>query len=101
MIHLPRIKNIVMDNMVPSDTGIRLGEKQIRCLSLIDIDRIDLPEKVSPYIRRSDNEAIKGFPVDTMLFYTRCLVTTQLFTTRSSKYLSKCKRSKSFSLNKS
>ncbi len=61
-------KNIVMDNMVPSDTGIRLGEKQTRCLSLIDIDRIDLPEKVSPYILRSDNEAMKGFPVDTMAF---------------------------------
>lgn len=61
-------KNIVIDNMVPSDTGILLGEKQIKCLSLIDIDRIDLPEKVSPYIRRNDSEALKGFPMDTMAF---------------------------------
>ncbi|MGV8135963.1 MAG: DnaJ domain-containing protein [Mangrovibacterium sp.] len=61
-------KNIVMDNMVPSDTGILLGEKQIKCLSLIDIDRIDLPEKISPYIRKNDSEALKGFPMDSMAF---------------------------------
>ncbi|WP_423128537.1 helicase HerA domain-containing protein [Gaoshiqia sp. Z1-71] len=61
-------KNIVLDNMVPSDTDIRIGERQVRCLSLIDIDRIDLPEKISPYIRRSNNEAMKDFPVDVMAF---------------------------------
>ncbi|MGV8135044.1 MAG: DnaJ domain-containing protein [Mangrovibacterium sp.] len=64
-------KSLVLDNFAPSDTGIRIGEKQVRCLSLIDIDRIDLPEKVAPYIERSDNEAMKGFPVDTMAFLHR------------------------------
>ncbi len=64
-------KSLVLDNIAPSDTGIRIGEKHVRCLSLIDIDRIDLPEKVAPYIERSDNEAMKGFPVDTMAFLHR------------------------------
>src|SRR5690606_28241522 len=37
-----------------------------KCLSLVDIANIDLPQKVSPYIERTDKEAIKGFAVDTM-----------------------------------
>lgn len=61
-------KNIVLDNIVPTDTHIKIGDRTAKCLSLIDIDRIDLPETVSPYIERNDKEALKGFPVDTMAF---------------------------------
>src|SRR5690606_23734391 len=61
-------KNIVLDNIKPTDTHIKLGERTVKCLSLIDIDRIDLPEMVTPYVERNDKEALKGFPVDTMAF---------------------------------
>jgi len=63
-----RSQNIVMDNIKPSDTGIRIGNRTVACLSLIDIDRIDLPAQVTPYVERNDKEALKGFPVDTMAF---------------------------------
>ncbi|MBW8323681.1 MAG: DnaJ domain-containing protein [Prolixibacteraceae bacterium] len=59
---------IVLDNMKPTDHCIEVGNQSIKCLSLIDIDRIDLPEQVAPYTERNDNEAIKGFPVDNMSF---------------------------------
>lgn len=61
-------KNIVLDNIKPTDTNIRLGDRAVKSLSLIDIDRIDLPEQVTPYVERNDKEALKGFPVDTMAF---------------------------------
>jgi len=60
--------NIALDNIKPDNTHISMGDYAVKCLSLIDIDRIDLPEEVSPYVERNDNEAIKGFPVDTMSF---------------------------------
>lgn len=59
---------IVLDNLMPGETNIRVGNDYIKCISLIDIDRIDLPEKVTPFIERNDNEAMRGFPVDTMSF---------------------------------
>lgn len=59
---------VSMDNMTTSNTHLNIGERKIKCLSLIDIDEIELPEQVSPYIERSDNSAMKGFPVDTMGF---------------------------------
>ncbi len=59
---------VSLDNIKPSDTHIKMGANSVRCLSLIDIDRIDLPDRVSPYIERNDNEAVKGFPIDSMSF---------------------------------
>lgn len=59
---------LVLDNLQPDDTQIRIGQKTVKCISLIDIDRIDLPEQVSPYIERNDKEVMKGFPVDSMFF---------------------------------
>lgn len=59
---------LVLDNLLPGDTHICIGDKQVKCLSLIDIDRIDLPEQVSPYLERNDKEVMKGFPVDSMFF---------------------------------
>lgn len=61
-------ENVFLDNMIPTDTELRVGDKMIRCLPLIDIDEIELPEHVAPYIEKNDKEALKGFPVDTMAF---------------------------------
>lgn len=59
---------VVMDNMTTSNTHLNIGDRRIKCLSLVDIDEIELPEEVSPYVERSDSSALKGFPVDTMGF---------------------------------
>src|SRR5690606_5760003 len=53
---------VSMDNIETHNTHLKIGEKFVKCLSLVDIDNIDLPQKVSPYIERTDKEAIKGFP---------------------------------------
>ncbi|WP_312352580.1 TraG/VirB4 family ATPase [Sphingobacterium siyangense] len=61
-------KAITLDNFAPNNRNIQLGERVIKCISLIDIDRIDLPEQVAPYVESSENEAMRGFPIDTMAF---------------------------------
>lgn len=60
--------NIVLDNLSPSETEIRMGEKSIRCISLVNIDSIDLPPDVSSHIELNDKESMRGFPVDFMSF---------------------------------
>ena len=61
-------KAVTVDNFVPSNKNIKLGDRVAKCISLVDIDRIDLPEEVTPFIETSENEAMRGFPVDTMAF---------------------------------
>lgn len=61
-------KAVSLDNFSPTTKHINLGDRIIKCVSLVDIDRIDLPESVTPYIESSENEAMRGFPVDTMAF---------------------------------
>ncbi|QEM06218.1 TraG family conjugative transposon ATPase [Mucilaginibacter rubeus] len=60
--------NIVLDNIAPSETEIRMGEKSLRCISLVNIDSIDLPPDVSTHIELNDKESMRGFPVDFMSF---------------------------------
>ncbi len=61
-------KAVTLDNFAPSNKNIMIGDRVVKSISLIDIDRIDLPEQVTPYIETSDTEAMRGFPVDTMAF---------------------------------
>jgi hypothetical protein len=60
--------NIVLDNLAPSDTEIRMGERSVRCISLVNIDSIDLPPDVSSHIELNDKESMRGFPVDFLSF---------------------------------
>jgi len=61
-------KSIVLDNFNPTDKQINMGDRVIKCRSLIDIDRIDLPEKIANYTENGTSAALKGFPMDTMAF---------------------------------
>jgi conjugation system TraG family ATPase len=60
--------NIVLDNLAPSETEIRIGERSVRCISLVNIDSIDLPPDVSSHIELNDKESMRGFPVDFLSF---------------------------------
>ncbi|NHA05499.1 TraG family conjugative transposon ATPase [Mucilaginibacter sp. HC2] len=60
--------NIVLNNLSPSETEIRIGEKAVRCLSLVNIDSIDLPPDVATHIELNDKESMRGFPVDFLSF---------------------------------
>ena len=59
---------VKMDNVKTHNSHINIGDKFVKCLSLVDIDSIDLPEVIAPYVERNDKEALKGFPIDTMAF---------------------------------
>ncbi len=63
--------NIVLDNLAPSETEIRMGDKSVRCISLVNIDSIDLPPEVATHIELNDKESMRGFPVDFMSFLFR------------------------------
>jgi conjugation system TraG family ATPase len=60
--------HISLNNLSPSDTGIRIGDKALRNISLVNIDSIDLPPEVSTHIELNDKESIRGFPVDFLSF---------------------------------
>lgn len=59
---------VTLDNFSPNNRNIKLGDRVMKCITLIDIDRIDLPNEVSPYIETSTNEAMREFPIDTLAF---------------------------------
>ncbi|WEA01729.1 TraG family conjugative transposon ATPase [Mucilaginibacter sp. SJ] len=61
-------KPIVLNNIAPGNDEIRLGERRVRSVSLINIDSIDLPPDIRPYIELNETEAIRGFPVDLLSF---------------------------------
>jgi hypothetical protein len=45
-----------------------MGERSVRCISLVNIDSIDLPPDVSSHIELNDKESMRGFPVDFLSF---------------------------------
>jgi type IV secretory pathway VirB4 component len=59
---------IVYNSMKSSPTEVDFGDKLVRSLSLVDIDNIELPNKISTYIEMSSPEAVKGFPTDLFNF---------------------------------
>lgn len=74
-LHIRRIlsmdfssKNMALDNLVASETEIKIGEKISKNISLVDIDTIDLPGKVSTHIEMNEKDTIKGFPADLFSF---------------------------------
>lgn len=60
--------HISLNNLVPSDTSLRIGEKVVRSISLVNIDRIELPPEVSSYIELNEKESMRGFPIDFLSF---------------------------------
>ncbi|WPU99098.1 TraG family conjugative transposon ATPase [Mucilaginibacter sp. cycad4] len=61
-------QNIVLNNIAPSDTEIVFGDKAARCITLINIDSIDLPPTVTTHIELNEKESLRGFPVDFLSF---------------------------------
>jgi hypothetical protein len=60
-----------LNNMSPDDTGIRMGERTIRSVNLVNIDNIDLPQQVGTHIELNEKETLRGFPVDFLSFLFR------------------------------
>lgn len=60
--------SLSLNNMLPSDTGINMGELAIRCIPLVNSDNVDLPAEIGPYTELNDNQNLRGFPVDLFSF---------------------------------
>lgn len=60
--------HVALNNMRCSDTQLNLGNTVIRCLSMVNTDVVDLPEKIAPYIEKHDNKGMRDFPVDNLSF---------------------------------
>ncbi|PRY09047.1 conjugation system TraG family ATPase [Pontibacter ummariensis] len=73
-------RGYALNNFYATEEGIRLGDRTIKSISLVDVDEINFPASVSPY-----TELNLGFtlPVDTMHFLhqvpaTDCLIYHQV-----------------------
>lgn len=61
-------ETVVLNNFKAGDEELVMGERAIRCISLINTDSIDLPEKVSTYTEKQDNSGLRDFPMDNLSF---------------------------------
>lgn len=60
--------NLALDNLRSGDEELQIGSAAVRCISLINTDTIDLPEKVSAFNFRQDIKGLKDFPADNLSF---------------------------------
>ncbi|SDF94671.1 Bacteroides conjugation system ATPase, TraG family [Pedobacter terrae] len=59
---------IALNNMRCNDSQLNLGDAVIRCLSIVNTDAVELPEKVGAYTEKQDNKGMRDFPVDNLSF---------------------------------
>ncbi|GGA95511.1 hypothetical protein GCM10011500_09150 [Mucilaginibacter rubeus] len=60
--------SLALDNIQPSETELKIGERSVRCISLVNIDHIDLPIEVTAHTELNEKESMRGFPVDLLSF---------------------------------
>lgn len=60
--------SIILDNLSPGDSEIKMGGRAVKSISLINIDSIDLPQEVGTHIELNEKDTLKGFPVDFFSF---------------------------------
>lgn len=61
-------ETIALDNIKPGDTQLTMGDRAVRCISLVNIDSIDLPQDVGTHMEWNEKDTLKGFPVDFLSF---------------------------------
>jgi len=62
---------ISLNNYQPTDSEIKMGDRSVRCITLINTDNIDLPQEVGTHIELNEKETLRGFPVDFLSFLFR------------------------------
>src|SRR5690606_4826631 len=60
--------HITLNNLRCGDRELQIGEQTVRCISLVNTDSVDLPEKVGAFTSRTETSGMRGFPVDNMFF---------------------------------
>lgn len=61
-------EHIAVDNIHASGSQIQIGKNAVRCISLVDTDEINLPEKIGAYTNKNESSGIQEFPVDNFFF---------------------------------
>jgi len=62
---------VTLNNLAPTDSEVRMGDRWVRSIPLVNIDSVDLPQEVGTYIEAAEKEALRGFPVDFLSFLFR------------------------------
>lgn len=57
-----------LNNITPTDTELKMGGLEVRSISLVNIDNIDLPGEVGTHIEINDKDSMRGFPIDVLSF---------------------------------
>ncbi|WP_246474820.1 hypothetical protein [Pedobacter roseus] len=61
--------HISHNNLKAGDTGLEMGDREIKVLSLIDTGAIDLPSSMGTYRLVDDGHAFNGFAMDNLSFF--------------------------------
>ena len=59
---------LVLDDMVPNDTELKMGKRSVRSILLVDTDEVNLPGDIGTHAELNDKATMKGFPVDLFNF---------------------------------
>lgn len=62
---------ISLQNLSPNDIELKMGDRAIRNICLINTDNIDLPTEVGTHMEWNEKDTLKGFPVDFLSFLLR------------------------------
>ncbi|MFC4143539.1 TraG family conjugative transposon ATPase [Pedobacter mendelii] len=57
-----------LNNFSSGDNEIGLGANSVRCMSLVNIDSIDMPESIGPFLLANDGKGLEEFPLDNLSF---------------------------------
>lgn len=60
--------HITLDNLRSGDRGLQIGDRAVRCISMVNTDSVDLPEKVGSFTARTETNGMRDFPVDNLFF---------------------------------
>ena len=60
--------NITRNNFSVQDNQIDIANSSLRCISLIDTDRMELPSYFSAYQKRNDGNGLRDFAADNLSF---------------------------------
>ena len=62
---------ISLQNLAPNDIELKMGDRSIRNICLINTENIDLPTEVGTHMEWNGKDTLKGFPVDFLSFLLR------------------------------
>lgn len=60
--------HITLDNLRCGDRQLQIGDRAVRCISMVNTDSVDLPETVGTFTAKNETNGMRDFPVDNLFF---------------------------------